>query len=240
MRSDSTFAARGYSTTWWCSAMSQQARGNCAVTISMPRTCSTGIMTERVGEREVGVRVRVQENDPEAVLAVRRQDHGKDFAPHVRSRPWRKMAVRSRQTSPSRPRAASSASRERLTQARIGAIDDTNARALKRVDGRQGADLAKPAVRADVEIEPRGIGPVHDVDVVIAGNDEHAVGEPGMGGHGVEKFGPFGGAARIGGIARDRGRIERLRCIDLFERSKVRCRRALPLGPDLPLSIRKP
>ena len=40
MRSDSAFAGRGYSMTWWCKATIQQAREYCRVAISMARTCS--------------------------------------------------------------------------------------------------------------------------------------------------------------------------------------------------------
>ena len=42
-RSDRTFAARGYSTGWWWSPMSQQARGCCAKTMSIALACAAEI-----------------------------------------------------------------------------------------------------------------------------------------------------------------------------------------------------
>ena len=40
IRSDSTLAARGYSTGWWCSPMSQHAFGCCAKSLSMALACA--------------------------------------------------------------------------------------------------------------------------------------------------------------------------------------------------------
>ncbi len=106
---------------------------------------------------------------------------------------------------------------ERLADALFLAVHDAHARSLDGVDGRQRAYLAQPAVGADGEIEPRGIGAIDDVDVVVAGQHEHAVGDCWVGGEGIEELGPFAGTAGVRCVAGDENRVERRRGVDLLE-----------------------
>ena len=85
--------------------------------------------------------------------------------------------------------------------------------ALDGGDRRQRAHLAQRLRRADRQVEPRGIGAIDDIDVVVARQDQHAFGEIGILGHDVEKLGPFGGDARVRHVAADEDEVERLRCV---------------------------
>ena len=75
--------------------------------------------------------------------------------------------------------------------------------------GGQSAKLAQAPVGARGQVHARRIGAVHDVEVVIAGQDQQALGDRWMRGHRVEKLSPFGRAAGVGHVASDQNKIER-------------------------------
>ena len=82
--------------------------------------------------------------------------------------------------------------------------------ALDGRDGRERAHLAQSLDRAERQIEPRRIGAVDDIDVVVAGQNEHPPNEFGMRPDDVEKFGPFGRCSRVRHVAADEHEVERL------------------------------
>ena len=90
------------------------------------------------------------------------------------------------------------------------AIHHADAFALDDGHRRQDPQLAQPLVRAGRQVEARRIGAVDDVQVVVAGNDQHAFGEAGMTRDGIKEFGPLGGAACIGHVAAHHDGVERI------------------------------
>ena len=64
--------------------------------------------------------------------------------------------------------------------------------ALDGGDRRERAHLAQRLRRTDRQIEPRRIGAIDDIDVVVPRQNQHAFREIGIVGHDVEKLGPFG------------------------------------------------
>ena len=88
---------------------------------------------------------------------------------------------------------------------------------LQGLDGRQGAQLAKPFPRARRQFEPGRIGAVDDIHVMVSGKDQDALGETGVSRDGVEEFGPFRGSSRIRHIARDQNEIQGLIVVEGFQ-----------------------
>ena len=78
------------------------------------------------------------------------------------------------------------------------------------VDRGQGAKLAQQGCRAGRKLQARGVGAVDDVDVVVAGQDQSALGQARMPLQGRQELGPFPRAARVRLIARDENEVERL------------------------------
>src|SRR5262249_51350550 len=66
-------------------------------------------------------------------------------------------------------------------------------------------------------IEPSWIGSVHDIDVVVAWQQQDPSREFRIFLHGAEELGPFGRAAGIRNIACDQDEIERLRGVNSIE-----------------------
>ena len=65
--------------------------------------------------------------------------------------------------------------------------------------------------RAERQIEPRRIGAIDDIDVMIAWKDEDPVGEIRVAGENVEEFGPFARAPGVGHVPGDEDEVQRPR-----------------------------
>ena len=86
--------------------------------------------------------------------------------------------------------------RERAAEAAVAQVDHADAAALHRVHGGQASNLAQAPVGARRQVHARRVGAIDDVEVVIAGKHQHALGEARMRRHGVEQLGPFGWRCR--------------------------------------------
>ena len=101
---------------------------------------------------------------------------------------------------------------ERLGQGRTGRLGG-GGRHPHALDGghcRERAHLAQSLDRAERQIETGRIGAIDDIDVVVAGQNEHPCGEFGMRADDVEKLGPFGRCSRIRHVAADEDEVKRL------------------------------
>ena len=83
-------------------------------------------------------------------------------------------------------------------QATSCSIHDTDTLALERADGGQDAYPSQPPVGAGREVKARRVGTVDNIDVVVARQHQHALGELRMARQSVEKLGPLRGAAGVG------------------------------------------
>ena len=106
---------------------------------------------------------------------------------------------------------------ERSAETTLDAVDHADAVAVDRVHGRQRAQLAQAPVRAGGQVHAGRVGAVDDIEVVIAGQHQHAAGERGMLRQSVEDLGPFGRQAGVGHVAGDQDGVERLLGVDRFE-----------------------
>ncbi len=70
-------------------------------------------------------------------------------------------------------------------------VDDVDAIALEGGHRRQRPHLAQAAARTRRQFEPARIGAIDDVDVVIARQDERALGESGVPEQDIEELHPF-------------------------------------------------
>ena len=209
-RSENASTGIGYSARWWCSATIQRAFG-CASKAAVRRcACPAAINAERVGEREIRVGVRVEQRDPEPILLGGRQNQRKEIVPKPSEASGRPQAACVRERF---ERVPSRFERDGERGSGCFALEtgDARASALDRGDRRQRAHLAQRLDRAERQIEPRRVGPIDDVDIVVAGQNERAPGEVRMSLDDVEKFGPFGGNSRIRHVAADEHEVERLR-----------------------------
>src|SRR5262245_9499600 len=100
--------------------------------------------------------------------------------------------------------------RKRGTHTSARAIYHAHAPALDGPHRRQHPQLAQPLVRTFRQVEARWIGAVDDVEVVVAGNDQHAFGEARMTRDGVQELGPLARPARIGHVAAHHDGVERV------------------------------
>ena len=91
-----------------------------------------------------------------------------------------------------------------IKRARIR-IGHTDAMTLDGGDRRQCPHLPQALDRAEGQIEPRRVETIDDIEVMIAGKDEHAFGERRMQLHRIEKLRPFGCDSGVGHVAGDRG-----------------------------------
>ena len=96
-------------------------------------------------------------------------------------------------------------------------IDDADPVALHSHHGRQGAHLAQPPTGAGRQIEPRRIGAVDDIDVVIARQHQRALRKPRMALERGQELGPFRRPAGIGHVAGDEHQVERPLGVDGIE-----------------------
>src|SRR6201999_653744 len=96
-------------------------------------------------------------------------------------------------------------------------IEHANPMALYGVNRRQCPHLPQPLRRAEWQIEPGRIETIDDIQVVIAGKDEHAFGEGGVQRYRVEEFRPFGGTAGVGHVAANENKIERAIVMDRLD-----------------------
>ena len=78
-------------------------------------------------------------------------------------------------------------------------------------------DLTQAPVGACRQIHARRIGAVDDVEVVIAGQDQHALGKARVRFEDLEKLHPLGGDASIGHVASDQDGVEPVFGVDRFE-----------------------
>ena len=85
---------------------------------------------------------------------------------------------------------------------------------LQGLDGGQGAQLAKPLPRARRQLEPGRIGAVDDIHVMVAGKDQHALGQSGMSRDGVHELGPLCGPAGIRHVAGDQDEVQGLLSVE--------------------------
>ena len=97
------------------------------------------------------------------------------------------------------------------------AIYHAHALALDDCHGRQHPQLPQLLVRAGREIEARRIGAIDDVQVVVAGNNQHSLGEAGMTQDGIEEFGPLARATGIGHVAAHHDGVERVTRMQRFQ-----------------------
>ena len=88
---------------------------------------------------------------------------------------------------------------------------------MQRAHRGQDAQLAQPLVRADRQIEPRRIGAIDDIQVVVAGNHQHSLGKLGMPRHRVHEIDPLARAAGIGHVAGDQDHVERLAGVEQIQ-----------------------
>ena len=180
----------------------------------------------------MGVGVRVQENNSDAVVSLRRQDHRENPRPQVRqvARDQRPRGVGKRHDRLGERRHDG---RERFTEHSVRAVHDLNPLALQRHKCRQGAEYPQPLVRADRQVKPRRIGAIHDIEIVVAGQDEHAIGKTRMAGDGVKKFRPLGGASGVGHVAGDQNCVEWLIGVERIEfpQDGLKTRIAARTGP---------
>ena len=84
-------------------------------------------------------------------------------------------------------------------------------------------NLTQALLGACRQVEAGRVGPVHHVDVVVAGKSDQKSGELRVRRQGIEKLCPFRRTAGIGQISRDQDRVERLLRVDL-----VQSRQGLP------------
>ena len=99
-------------------------------------------------------------------------------------------------------------------------IDHAHAMALNGGDRRQRPHLPQALDRAERQIEPRRVEAIDDIEVMIAGKDEHAFGERRMRSTRIEKLRPFGCDAGVGHVAGDQDEIQRPRsvnCVDAVQ-----------------------
>src|SRR5215467_11918455 len=92
--------------------------------------------------------------------------------------------------------------------------------ALNGGDRRQRAHLPQALDRAERQIEPRRIEPVDDIEVVIAGKNEHAFDERRMLLHRIEKLRPLGCDTGVSHVAGDKDQVERAIGMNGFETRK--------------------
>ena len=107
--------------------------------------------------------------------------------------------------------------RQRLAELVRLAVDDLDPLALDRIHRRQHPELPQPDIRAAGQVHARGIGAVDNVEVVIAGKDQHLAHEFGVGRDHVEELGPFARDPGIGHIAADEDDVDRGLGVDLIE-----------------------
>ena len=188
-----------------------------SITASSARACFHRHEPERVREREVRLGVRVQRDDAEAVVARRAVAPSGRATSHAASvRLASRRDPRSANAIMSRAFGASACSTVSPTRFALG-VHDANARALHRGQRRDRAHLTQPLLRARRQIEPSGIGAVDDVQVVVAGQRDDQRREARKCVERIEQLGPFGGRARVGQVARDHDRVERLAPVQLVE-----------------------
>ena len=89
--------------------------------------------------------------------------------------------------------------------------------ALQRVDRKQRAKLSQPLVGTSRQVQAGRIGPVDDVDVVVARHHQDPLGEPRIRAQRIVEFGPFGGAAGIRHVAGDEDEIDGFGPVDGIE-----------------------
>ena len=123
--------------------MIQHAREYCAHAISRLAGLIGRDQSERVGEGEVGVGVRVQQHDPELVRPGRAPAPSGTRRSTNQSVPSTIPACRYRQTSPSCPRCGVSACARLLAHAAARAIHDMHTLALQRAHRGQDPQLAQ-------------------------------------------------------------------------------------------------
>ena len=152
--------------------------------------------------------VGVEDGDAEAIRLGGRQDQRKLIIP--------KLAEANRQ-----PQAAGVGKRgdplpmrrqrlrKRADRARRIRIDHAHAMALNGGDRRQRPHLPQALDRAERQIEPRRVETIDDIEIVIAGKDEHAFGERRMQLHRIEELRPFGCDSGVGHVAGDQDEIQR-------------------------------
>ena len=164
---------------------------------------------ERVGEGEMRLRIGVQQDDAEPVRLGRRQHHREDVGPEIgeaRREPQRAGIGEGRNRGAMRRQRLVERRPERLALP----VHDADAGALHGRRHREHPHLAQALAGARRQFEPGRIGPVDDVDVVVAGQDEATFRELGVPPKRIEEFGPFRRTAGIGHVAADQQRVQRL------------------------------
>jgi hypothetical protein len=99
-------------------------------------------------------------------------------------------------------------------------VYDADTLTLDRGKRRQGPHLAQPLVGAGRQVEPRRVGPIDDVDVVIARNQQNEIAEGWVVRHSIEEFSPFARSSGVRHIAGNQYHIERvarMQMLQLFE-----------------------
>ena len=99
---------------------------------------------------------------------------------------------------------------ERCPQASRCAIHNPHALALNDSHGREDPQLPQPLVRAGRQIEARRIGAIDDIEVVVAGNDQHSFDETGMTQDSAQEFGPLARATGVGHVPAQHDGVERI------------------------------
>ncbi len=84
-------------------------------------------------------------------------------------------------------------------------------------DDRQRAHLAQPLLGTERQLEPRRVGAVGDVDVMVPRDQQRALRQPGMRGQGRKELRPFGGSPGVGHVAGDEDDVDRPLRMDGFE-----------------------
>src|SRR5262245_6526568 len=172
-----------------------------------------GYQSKCVGEGEMRLRVRIKDGDAEPVLGVRRQNHRELIVEDAFESEGAAQAAIVREVHNPWPMRRQRLI-ERLSESPGVAGDDAHAIALRSCNRRKRPHLPQPLADTERKIEPSRIGAVDDVQVVIAGKQDHACDETRVLLDRVEKFGPFRREAGIGHVAADEHEVERFGGMD--------------------------
>ena len=100
--------------------------------------------------------------------------------------------------------------RQGLAQPSVLGVDQPNLRTLQRLEGGEGPDLAQPLLGAAGKFKPRGICAVDDVEIVIAGQEQHELREFRVGLQCVEELRPLARETGVGHVAGNQNEVQRI------------------------------
>ena len=198
-----------------------------------------GDQAEGVGKGKVCFGIRVENRDAQPIVGIRRQNHRELIIPDPAQCPWTAATNRWSANAAISCRCAASTAASVCPSSPDGDRQRAGARLVQRRSRKARASGAA-AFRAERQIEPRRIGAIDDVHVVISRQNDHPFGERDAAptisrnsAHSVERP-----ASVKSPVMRMRSSGS-ARCT-ASRRARTCPRRSLPRGPPRPLSMRKP